>query len=173
MARNVNAGSFPQRMPCGPCVYGGRATETNVQNRTITLPTRIFSMIKKVTHFTVFVKDQDEALKFYTEKLGFKLHTDAAFEGFRWLTIHPAGQPDFEVALMPASPEEQPLIGKQGGKHPLFALESDNCLQDCEMLKKHGVKLHGEPKSEPWGISVAFEDLYGNLLYICEPTIQH
>lgn len=130
-------------------------------------------MIKKVTHFTVFVKSQDDALKFYTESLGFKLHTDAQFEGFRWLTVHPAGQPDFEIALMPAmSPEEQLLVGKQGGKHPLFALESDNCKQDFELLKAQGVKLHGEPKHEPWGISVAFEDLYGNMLYISEPLHQ-
>lgn len=126
-------------------------------------------MITKVTHLTVFVKNQDEALTFYTNNLGFKVHTDAQFEDMRWLTIHPADQSDFEIVLMPAnSPEEKALVGKQAGSGVFFCLESTNIEEDYKALKSKGVELLGEPTTEPWGKAVTFKDLYGNTLYLVE-----
>lgn len=127
-------------------------------------------MITKVTHLTLFVNNQDEALTFYTEKLGFKVHTDAMFgPDFRWLTLCPAQQPDFEVAVILAqTPEEKALVGKQAAGKPLFSLETNDCKKDYETLLAHGVKSAQEPKEEPWGISAAFFDMAGNLIYMCQ-----
>ena len=127
-------------------------------------------MLTKVTHITLFVNSQDEALNFYTDKLGFKIHTDADFQGFRWLTICLPEQPDMEIALMPAlTPEEKALVGKQGGDKPFISLESNYCLGDYERLNAAGVKFFEKPKTEPWGVSVAMQDLLGNTIYICQP----
>ncbi len=126
-------------------------------------------MFTKITHITLFVHDQNEALEFYTKKLGFKIHTDANFEGFRWLTLNLAEQPEFELVLMPATTqEEKDLVGKQGADKPLINLETSNCYRDFQVLSNAGVKFIQEPKDEPWGISACFVDLYGNNIYMCQ-----
>jgi catechol 2,3-dioxygenase-like lactoylglutathione lyase family enzyme len=127
-------------------------------------------MLTKLTHVTLFVKDQDEALKFYTQKLGFKIHTDAMFgETMRWLTITPATQSDMELSLMLAeNADEKALIGKQGGHKPLLAFACDDCEKTHETLKRNGVKIVSVPEAQPWGTSMAVEDLYGNQLYIVQ-----
>lgn len=128
-------------------------------------------MISKITHISLFVTNQDDALHFYTNILGFKLHTDALMEnGFRWLTLCLKNQPDVELALMPASTlEEKDLVGKQAANHPLLCLQTDDCKKDYDLLKANGVVFIDEPKVEPWGISVSCKDLYGNILYINQP----
>ncbi len=128
-------------------------------------------MITKITHITLFVDNQDDALHFYTNILGFKLHTDAVMEnGFRWLTLCLKNQPDVELALIPATtPEEKALVGKQGGSHPLLCLQTDDCKKDYDLLKANGVVFTQEPKEEPWGVSALCKDLYGNMLYINQP----
>jgi catechol 2,3-dioxygenase-like lactoylglutathione lyase family enzyme len=128
-------------------------------------------MLTKVTHITLFVHSQDEALKFYTEKLGFVVHTDADFQGFRWLTICLPQQPDMEIALMAAmTPAEKAIVGKQGGDKPFISLESTDCLGDYERLSAMGVTFFEKPKTETWGISIALQDLLGNVIYMCQPT---
>jgi predicted enzyme related to lactoylglutathione lyase len=128
-------------------------------------------MINSITHLSIFVKDQNEALKFYTEKLGFKVHTDAMMpNNERWLTIHPAQQKNFEIALMQAnSPAQKAVVGKQAPEVPFFCVSTDNCRKTVEEFKKKGVLVLGEPEEQPWGISVTFQDLYGNLIYMVEP----
>ncbi len=125
-------------------------------------------MIKKMTHFTILVKDQDQALKFYTEKLGFELHTDAMMQdGMRWLTLSLPGQEDVEFALLkPQTKEGLDQVGKQGGAYGIGALATDDCVKAYELLKARGVDFIGEPKEEPWGIGVMFKDLYGNQFYL-------
>jgi lactoylglutathione lyase len=125
-------------------------------------------MFSKISHITLFVKDQNEAYDFYINKLGFLPHTDAMFgPNMRWLTITAAKQKDVEIALMLAdSPEEKALVGKQAGNKPLMAFSCDNIDKTYEMLKKHGVKITQEPKKEPWGTSMSCQDLYGNQIYI-------
>ena len=77
-------------------------------------------MITAVTHITLLVKDQQKALDFYVNVLGFEIHTDAMFGQERWLTICPPTQPNLEIAIMKASEIEAPLIGHQAGGKPAF-----------------------------------------------------
>lgn len=126
-------------------------------------------MLTKITHVTLFVSNQDEALRFYTEKLGFKLNTDEKFGDMRWLTVNLPDQKEFELVLMAATtPEEKAVVGKQGGAKPLFSLGTSDCKKDYEKLKGLGVKFTSEPKEEPWGISASFQDLDGNNIYMCQ-----
>ena len=126
-------------------------------------------MINAITHITLFVKDQDEALKFYTEKLGFSVHTDADFGGMRWLTLNPKGQENFELVIYLAEGPDASLIGKQGGSGIFFCLGSDNFDEDYKELKAKGIEFVGEPEDQAWGKAVTFKDLYGNLLYLVQP----
>jgi len=126
-------------------------------------------MFTKITHITLFVHDQDKALDFY-KKLGFAVHTDAQFGEMRWLTLHLPEQKDVELALIKAETEqEKVLVGKQGASKPLLSFESNNCNHDYETLKNNGIKFIEAPTEQPWGISMAFEDVYGNMIYICQP----
>lgn len=117
-------------------------------------------MISKVTHLSVFVKDQDEALRFYTEKLGFEVHTDMDFNGSRWLTLNPKGQKDFEITLMPATVETKEQSA------PVACFSTDDCRKDYADLKQKGVNFLHEPKDEAWGIGVTFADPSGNVFYL-------
>lgn len=128
-------------------------------------------MISKITHLTLFVQNQNEALDFYINKIGFKVHTDAMFgPDFRWLTVHPEGQPDFELVLMPATTDaEKALVGKQGATKPFFTIETDSCQKDYDTLLARGVKFSTAPEQQPWGVSTSFEDLYGNIIYMVQP----
>src|SRR3990172_11096699 len=77
-----------------------------------------YIMIKKFSHLTILVKDIDEALKFYTEKLGLAVHTNATMpDGSRWVTVCPQGQKDMEFALMKATTKEElARVGTQVGQ---------------------------------------------------------
>lgn len=131
-------------------------------------------MIQKITHITLLVKNQDEALEFYTKKLGFKLHTDAKCpdSGMRWLTIAPAEQPDVEIALMQVTEKDDlARVGKQAGSFGIGCLLTKDCHKTYKELKSKGVEFIGEPKTEQWGTGVTLKDLYGNMWYInSEPT---
>lgn len=127
-------------------------------------------MLREVTHITILVRQYSEALEFYTQKLGFSIHTDAAFGQERWLTLRLPDQPHFEVVLAQAKTQEDfALVGKQGGSYGLAIIATDNCLQDYKTLKARSVDFIGEPKDEPWGIGVSFKDLYGNTFYLNQP----
>ena len=122
-------------------------------------------MIKKVGHITILVKDQDEAAKFYTEKLGFVKREDTFFgEGMRWVTVSPKGQRSLELTLVNAdSKEKLCALGKQAGDHVFLTIETDDCLKDYKEMKEREVKFYGKPEVQPYGTEVVFEDLYGNL----------
>lgn len=125
-------------------------------------------MITHLTQLIILVKDMDEAKAFYTQILGFELHTDAAMEdGFRWLTVCPKNQRDVEIVLFLATtPEDLTRVGSQVGSSILAGLGTDDCKKTYQELLAKGVKFHGEPKEEPWGTGVTLEDLYGNKFYL-------
>jgi catechol 2,3-dioxygenase-like lactoylglutathione lyase family enzyme len=127
--------------------------------------------MKKVKSFILFVDDQQKALDFYTEKLGFKVHTDAKFgEGNRWLSICLPEMSDFEIALTLAkSEEEKNRVGKQApGENALLGFSTDNIEKDIAALTANGVSLIGELVDQPYGKFIFFQDLYGNRLYLHE-----
>lgn len=125
-------------------------------------------MITKVTHISLFVNDQEQALNFY-KKLGFSIHTDAQFEGMRWLTLNLPERKDFELVLMKAeSEQEMALVGKQAGDKPFISFESSDAHADYETLKALNVPDLQKPEKQPWGISFGFKDLDGNSLYVCQ-----
>jgi len=118
-------------------------------------------MITKVTHATIWVKDQDEALKFYRDTLDFKVTADNAtsMPGYRWLTVAPSQQDGFEIVLnLATTPEQLAGLGRQG----MFIVESNDVQADFEAFKAKNVKLQGEMNVNPWGSNFIFEDLYGN-----------
>ncbi len=125
-------------------------------------------MITKLSHVTIWVKNQNEAKAFYTDTLGFKVVFDdsATMPGYRWLTVSPQAQDGFEIILSLArEPQEVTQIGKQG----TWVLASDNIQEDYRRLKARGVKIHAEPQDNPYGTDFVFEDLYGNTYDLVQP----
>jgi catechol 2,3-dioxygenase-like lactoylglutathione lyase family enzyme len=118
-------------------------------------------MITRVTHASIWVKDQDEALAFYRDKLGFNVVSDDAtsMPGYRWLTVAPPQQDEFELVLnLAATPEQLAGVGRQG----IFILNSNDVRADHASLKAKGVKIQTDVNVNPWGSDFVFEDLYGN-----------
>ena len=119
----------------------------------------------KIGHITLLVKDFDEALSFYVEKLGFVKRQDTKFSGDnRWVTVSPKDQPEPELTFVLADTEEKKAaVGKQAGDHVFMTVQTDDCRRDYQIMKEKGVKFYGEPTDQMWGVEVVFEDLYGNL----------
>src|ERR1700686_3535147 len=117
--------------------------------------------------------DQDEALAFYTQKVGFELRSDvtvAELGDFRWLTVGPAGQPDFSIVLMaiPGAPvmeaetaEQVKHLMAKGFAGTIF-LTTDDVYADYEQLKSRGVEFSEPPEKRPYGIDSGFHDPSGN-----------
>jgi predicted enzyme related to lactoylglutathione lyase len=125
----------------------------------------------KINLASVLVDDQDKALKFYTEVLGFKKKTDMPMGKYKWLTvISPEGHDDVELLLEPnenaAAKAFQSAIFEQN--IPITSFSSDNIQQEVENLKTKGVKFHKDLTEEAWGKYVMFEDTCGNLISLHE-----
>jgi predicted enzyme related to lactoylglutathione lyase len=127
-------------------------------------------MLTKLSVVTILVRDQDEALKYYTETLGMEKMDDSDFgEGGRWLTVTAPQQKDVQIFLARADSFGMDLM-EHVGKAPAWAFASDNCQETYETLKARGVKFTSEPKEKPYGIEAVFEDLYGNTFVIVQET---
>jgi len=123
--------------------------------------------MKRVSVVTVFVKDYDAAIEFYTRKLGFTLVEDVPYGPRRWVTLRLPDDNVVSISLNLAdTDEDQALIGKQGGSHPFLGIETDDCMADYQRMKDAGVNFHGEPQVQPYGTGVTLEDLYGNKIYL-------
>ena len=138
--------------------------------------------IKQLTHVNVWVHDQDEALAFYTEKLGLELRDDVTLPelgDFRWLTVGPVGQPDIALTLLlpPGPPvfdadttaKLNELVAK-GAAGGLF-FSTDDCQASYEELKGRGVEFTEEPSEYPYGIDSAFRDPSGNNVRLTQVTM--
>lgn len=128
-------------------------------------------MIRKQSHASVFVLDQDAALAFYRDKLGFEVRMDMTMEGgFRWLTVGPKGQPDFQLILIApaagpmfdAATAEQirALVAK--GAFGIGVFETDDCHAMYEALKAKGVQFMSPPTDRFYGIEALVKDDSGN-----------
>ncbi len=127
-------------------------------------------MITRLSHITLYTDDQDKTMKFYVDKLGFKVHTDSVWGEERWLTLSPAGQDYFELVVMKATdPASKAFIGKQVAPNmPFMVLTTDDCKGDYERLKAAGVQFIKEPTKEMWGTEALFMDPNGNLIDIVQ-----
>ena len=138
--------------------------------------------IKQLTHVNVWVHDQDEALAFYTEKLGMELRDDVTLPelgGFRWLTVGPVGQPD--IALDPHGPSRAARVRRRDTNAKLTELmakgaagglffSTDDCQASYEELKSRGVEFSEEPSQRPYGIDAGFRDPSGNSMRLVQST---
>jgi catechol 2,3-dioxygenase-like lactoylglutathione lyase family enzyme len=123
--------------------------------------------VKRISLLNLLVKNQDSAIDFYTQKLGFVVLEDVPFGPKRWVTLR---LPDDQVLLVALNLAESDgdlaLVGKQAGSQPLFGIVTDDCLREYRRMKDAGVKFHGEPQVQPYGTGVLLEDLYGNKIYL-------
>lgn len=129
-------------------------------------------MITGLSVVTVLVDDQDEALEFFKENLGFDVEMDVTTEeGFRWLTVAPGVVEGPLIALVKADTEEKRTrVGSQVADHVLCVFETDNCERAYEQLRSRGVRFLGSPTEQPWGTEVVFEDPFGNRYDLHEPA---
>ncbi len=132
-------------------------------------------MIKRLARVTILVRDQDEALWFYTEALGLEKRTDLALEpGMRWLTVAPKDQNDLEIVLQKPSPEMHGEEGakkmlEQVGKGTTWVFYTDDCRAEYEVLRSRGVRFTSSPQEQPYGTEAVFVDLYGNSFSLLQP----
>ena len=123
----------------------------------------------RLTLVSLLVKDQDEAARFYVDRLCFVVAEDNPMGDERWLLVRPTATPDVAISLTKAKTTEQlALVGRQAADQPLFGLGTDDCRRDYAAMKARGVVFEGEPQSMPFGSGVMLQDLYGNRLYLNE-----
>jgi len=130
-------------------------------------------MIQRQSHSTVYVIDQEEALEFYRDTLGFDVHTDVPMNengDLRWVTLNPKGQPDLELILAPIAPgpmfdagtaEEMKALVR-GGALGIGVFETDDIHGEYERLSKQGVEFVSPPKEQFYGIEAVVKDNSGN-----------
>jgi catechol 2,3-dioxygenase-like lactoylglutathione lyase family enzyme len=136
-------------------------------------------MIDVISHLNVWVNDQDEAKAFYTEKLGFEVREDSTldeYDGYRWLTVGPPGQPDVSVILSaPVPPAIDPESAKQiialvaAGVMGPGILRTADCRKTCKELEERGVELTQQPDERFYGIDAALRDPSGNEWRVVQP----
>jgi uncharacterized glyoxalase superfamily protein PhnB len=133
----------------------------------------------RIANAQLWVHDQDEALAFYTQKVGMEVRTDVTVPelgDFRWLTVGPAGQSDVAIVLMAipgppvmdaATAEQVKAMMAKGFAGTIF-LTTDDCQAAYEELKGRGVEFTEQPEERPYGIDSAFRDPSGNQLRLTE-----
>ncbi len=121
-------------------------------------------MSQSIASIALVVKDYDEAIGFYTQKLKFDLIEDTPLtETKRWVLVSPHNSNGTRLLLAKAdSPEQESRVGNQTGGRVFLFLHTDDFWRDYHEMKSHGVQFHEEPRSEPYGMVVVFSDLCGN-----------
>jgi catechol 2,3-dioxygenase-like lactoylglutathione lyase family enzyme len=136
----------------------------------------------RIANAQVWVHDQDEALDFYTNKLGMEVRSDvtlAEMGDFRWLTVAPPGQDDVAIVLMaiPGPPvmdeetaEQVKSLAAKGFAGTVF-LTTDDCRASYDDLKGRGVEFTETPEERPYGIDAGFRDPTGNAIRLTQVTM--
>lgn len=123
-------------------------------------------MKQSMAHIALVVKEYDEALDFYVEKLNFELLEDTyqEDEGKRWVVIAPPGSNGVSILLARASkPEQLDFIGNQAGGRVFLFLHTDDFWRDYKDMLSKGIEFEREPKEADYGTVAVFKDLYGTL----------
>ena len=117
-----------------------------------------------IAQVSLVVGDYDEAIDFYTHKLNFELLEDTDLgQGKRWVRLAPVGSRESCLLLAKAdSPEQESYIGNQAGGRVFLFLHTDDFWRDYTRMQANGVVFDEEPRDEPYGIVVVFQDIYGN-----------
>ena len=127
-------------------------------------------MKQHLAQIAIIVKDYDEAIAFYTGKLGFVLREDEQLsETKRWVIVAPPGANECGLLLARAANEQQAAaIGNQSGGRVFLFLHTDDFWSDYERYKSRDIRFVREPSKEAYGTVAVFEDLYGNLWDLIE-----
>jgi catechol 2,3-dioxygenase-like lactoylglutathione lyase family enzyme len=129
-------------------------------------------MKQKIAHVSLVVNDYDEALEFYTQKLGFRLIEDTKLtDKKRWVIVAPPGANECCLLLAKAADEKQrAAIGNQTGGRVFLFLFTDDFWRDYNTMSGKGIRFVRPPKQEQYGMVAVFEDLYGNLWDLLQPN---
>jgi catechol 2,3-dioxygenase-like lactoylglutathione lyase family enzyme len=119
-----------------------------------------------IVHVALVVRDYDEAIAWYTEKVGFKLVEDTfqPEQNKRWVVVAPAGSNGGATLLLAraSTPEQEKFVGNQTGGRVFLFLSTDDFQRDYDRMSAAGVRFVRPPLEAPYGIVAVFEDLYGN-----------
>lgn len=128
-------------------------------------------MWQKIASLALVVRDYDEAIEYYSGKLGFELLEDTDLGGGkRWVRMAPPGSPETCLLLArAATPEQECAIGNQTGGRVFLFLHTDDFWRDYHWMRSQGVVFLEEPRQESYGTVVIFTDLYGNKWDLIEP----
>ena len=129
-------------------------------------------MKQRLAQIALVVKDYDEAINFYVNKLGFTLLEDTMLSDIkRWVKIAPAGSNECCLLLAKAADELQASrIGNQTGGRVFLFLQTDDFWRDYNQCKENNIHFVREPVNEEWGTVAVFQDLYGNLWDLIGPA---
>lgn len=129
--------------------------------------------MESLNQITLVVNEYDEAIEFYTQKLGFELLEDTQMSPEkRWVRIKPSGANCCVLLLAKAANEAQrKSVGNQTGGRVFLFLYTDNFNSYFDHLERHNVKIIRAPSKEAYGTVAVFEDLYGNLIDLIEPIL--
>ena len=133
-------------------------------------------MIQSIVHIALVVKDYDEAIDFYTNKLNFSLVEDTyqAEQDKRWVVVAPPGSIGTTLLLAKASkPEQELTIGNQTGGRVFLFLRTDDFWRDYNEMLSKNIEFIREPKIDSYGIVAVFKDLYGNLWDLIQYVDDH
>ena len=132
----------------------------------------LYPMHQRLAHIALVVKDYDEAIQFYTEKLDFQLVEDTTLSpDKRWVLVAPPGAQECCLLLAKADNEQQAAsVGNQAGGRVFLFLFTDDFWRDYNKMLDRGINFIRPPKQEEYGLVAVFEDLYGNLWDLLEPN---
>jgi len=130
------------------------------------------NMKQKIAHIALVVKDYDEAINFYTQKLDFELIEDTTLnETKRWVVVNPPGSTGCSLLLAKAGDDKQlSYVGNQTGGRVFLFLHTDDFWRDYNKMIERDIHFVREPNEEEYGTVAVFEDLYGNLWDLIEPS---
>ncbi|PAJ74956.1 hypothetical protein CJF42_07730 [Pseudoalteromonas sp. NBT06-2] len=133
-------------------------------------------MKQSIIHIALVVKDYDEAIDFYVNKLKFELieDTSQAEQDKRWVVVSPPGSNGVTILLARASKHEQnDFVGNQTGGRVFLFLSTDDFWRDYNRMVSDGIKFVREPQKQDYGTVAVFEDLYGNLWDLLQLNSHH
>ena len=131
---------------------------------------------QSIVHIAIVVKDYDEAIDFYVNKLKFELIEDTyqAAQDKRWVVVSPPGSNGVTLLLARASkPEQDNFVGNQAGGRVFLFLSTDDFWRDYHRMLADGIKFVRDPQEQDYGTVAVFEDLYGNLWDLLQLNPEH